>query len=595
MSLGNPQFSWVDTWEDAEELIRWLDTERPANLGCDTETGGLDWWREPLRVVQFGDANRGWVVPFDQWKGLCQDVLRKHTGPLTFFNAKFDLHFLETNELEVGRHRVNDAMVLAHLTDNTGTHALKSLGVRLVDPKSNVLEGFLKAGMNKNKWSWKTVPIDYPPYWMYAAMDPILTVRVWDELVERMENQWWPLYDMEMVLIQQAIDFERRGIRVDLDYCRNAKLGLEEKGEKLKAQVAEWGVMKPSSNIKVIKRLMLDGVHFTKLTEGGEKRREKGRTIRDQDYSLDEEVLDSIEHPLAALVKDYRHTMKIANTYLGNFISYSDDGFIHPSVRLLGARTGRMSIGRPSIQNLERSAMVRDAIIPREDHTLLLIDYDQIELRILASDAGMTDIIEGAKRGDDLHTLTAQRVYGLGDTLPTREQRGYTKNGTFSKLYGAGLEKFAATVRLPIKEAQAFLEQYDAANPEIVGYQQAIQNTGHQRRNETGRGYVDTAYGRRLYARKDKGMYTLVNYRVQGTALDVLKDKMARLHLEGLDQYLVAPIHDELVFDVPNDEVEEYEKEIVASMEDHKRFAAPLTVGVDRVSRWGDKYRDEDV
>src|SRR5690606_34987227 len=152
---------------------------------------------------------------------------------------------------------------------------------------------------------------------------------------------------------------------------------------------------------------------------------------------LDEESLDSIDHPLAKIVKEHRHARKIVGSYFENYLELAHGDIIHASINPLGAKTGRMSVSRPSMQNLERSATVRDAFIAREDHVLLLVDYDTIEYRLFAHYADMEEILEAARQGVDMHTRTAQQIYRK--EVIEKEERSITKNATYAKLYGAGV------------------------------------------------------------------------------------------------------------------------------------------------------------
>ena len=583
MGLDNPRLVLVETWEEAEEFRQWV-TDLIASdepwLGCDTETGGLLWWVEPLRTVQFGTADVGWVLPWDRWAGLIEDTFQRWDRILLFQNAKFDMHFLEREGIDVGRHRVHDTRIIAHLTNNVRFNGLKSLAASLVDSDANFLDHELKAGMKTHGWNWRTVPITFPAYWQYAALDPILTYRVWEEHQSEL-YEFAPLYDIEITVQQQLTDMEKRGALVDVEYCKDAIMGLESEMDELAERCRDFDVQSPTSNQQVIKAMLKDAVVFTKRTEKG-------------NISLDEEVLKSLDHPLAELVIKYRHAKKICGTYLQNFIKLSDkDGYLHPDVNQLGARTGRMSVGRPSMQNLERSSLVRDAIIARPGHKLVLIDYDQIEYRLMAHYAGMESIREAAIAGVDLHTVTARLIYNVDEV--TKEQRQITKNATFAKIYGAGIETFAETAQIPVVEAETFMAQYDLSNPEVPHFITELIRQVKVREDEEGVAYVTTHYGRRLRKHKGRGEYVLVNYLIQGTAADVLKEKMMRLSLEGLDDYLIMPVHDELVFDIPEDEIDELVPRLVEAMEEHTRFSVPLTVGVEIVDRWGDKYRKENT
>lgn len=589
MSLAGTKLHLVETFDEVTAFFRWLGNYR-GPLGVDTETGGLEFWRQPLRMIQIGNGEEGWALPAVLWFGAAAEALERWPGEIVMHNAKFDLHFLEREGIRVPRHRVHDTNIQAHLTDNVRPKGLKSLAVSLVDPQANLGEKALKAAFSEQGWDWDTVPYDFPPYWEYSALDPVLTCRVQQELAKELQS-FHSIYNLELAVQQMTLDMENRGIRVDLDYCERTIQALEGTAGDLQARAqAQWGVENLGSDMQVIRRLREDGVVFTKFTD-------KGRE------SLDAEALKGIDHPLADIVEEYRHATKLVGTYFSNYLELEDDEIIHPSINLLGAKTGRMSVSKPSMQNLERSALVRDAFIAREGRTLLLVDYDTIEYRLFAHYANLEEILEAAREGVDLHTVTAQRIYGIdpgqmsieGGTGVSPGQRGIAKTATYAILYGAGEEAFARQTNLDLPAAQAFLEQYHSQLPEVQEFQQVLMDTAYDRKGEYGKPYIRTGYGRRLFIPPWKGAYVLINYLVQGTAADVLKAQMLELNLRGLDEYLVLPVHDELVFDVPTEDVDEYEHAIVEAMTvPEGQFKCPLTVDVDRVNRWGRKYAKED-
>ena len=574
----------VDSSAEAERFLRWFGESRPL-LGVDTETGGLEWWRQPLRMIQVGDHDTGWAIPVEgprSWGGLIADVLREYRGPTVWQNLKFDAHFLQGDGYPCYLEAAHDTRIMGHLHDNDSPTGLKSMAVRYVDVSCGVADRELKAAMKANGWGWDTVPVAYDRYWQYAALDPVLTVRVAEELLPEVEARWAKPYDVELATQQVLIDMEQHGVQIDRTYCVQRLSQMRHRQTEVGDVVrTDHGVDNPNSQIQVVKALQDAGVKLTKRTEKGS-------------VSLDKEVLDSIEHPLAALVKEWRHIDKIAGTYLENFLDWSgEDGILHPSMNLLGAKTSRMSVSKPSLQNLERSPDVRDAFIPREGNVLLLVDYDQIELRLLAHYAQEQSMLDAIHEGHDLHTEMCRLIYELEDGADVpRELRQLTKNGTYAKLYGAGVTKFAQTVGVTPKQAEIFLEAYDTRFPRVVAFQKIMQETGENRLDGEGMAYVNTWLGRRLRVHEQK-IYRLVNYLIQGTAAEIFKMKLVELDLAGLSEYLVLPVHDEFVFDVPIDEVEEFSREVVRVATSENDFSVPLTVGTEVVKRWGDKYRDD--
>lgn len=191
----------------------------------------------------------------------------------------------------------------------------------------------------------------------------------------------------------------------------------------------------------------------------------------------------------------------------------------------------------------------------------------------------------------DLHTTTARMVYGDPTIDKKDPRRQPAKSSGFAKVYGAGLEQFAATAGIPVDEARRFMELYSQAFPGVDPFLGQVQAVGRRRLQTDGEAWVKTAGGRRQVASPDK-LYTLTNYLIQGTAADVLKQALVRLDQAGLAEYAILPVHDEIVFDVPVDLADEVAREAAAIMEvPAEVYGVPLTVGVDTYSRWGSKYR----
>jgi DNA polymerase I len=576
--LSGVRMNLVESLEDAWALKRWLGERRPV-LGFDTETGGLEWWRVPLRLVQVGDEHTGWAVPWGDWAGLVKEIFREYEGDLVAHNAAFDVHMLEHNGVKMKRELIHDTSVMAHIDDSARPRALKSLAEALVDKKATLGQEALHEGMAKRGWTWETVPVTFEPYWVYGALDPVLTCRMHSHLRPRMAA-YSGVYDLEMALLFICMDMEARGFRVDLDYTKRQAAILDDRKTLLYEQVwRDFGV-RPGSNDAVADRLIRDGIHLIKTTAKGK-------------WSTDEEVLSGIadRHPLAQLVLDYRQTSKFHKTYFTRILDLVDGDRIHASLNPLGARTARMSVSAPPLQQLPSdSPLVRDCFIASEGNTLGRIDFDQIEVRLLAHFAQEPDMIHAIRSGIDMHNFSAEKMYGPGFT---KKQRKMSKSGTFGKIYGIGADKFAVQQGVTTAEAQVFLAMYDQTFPAVPDFIQRVEQVGRQRRATEGRAYVTTPIGRRHYLHKhDDGYYKLVNYLIQGTAADVLKQKLITLDAAGFGPYLTLPVHDEIIFDVPEAESESIVREALALMQDHTSFAVPLSAGAEIAPRWGDGYRE---
>jgi DNA polymerase-1 len=589
-NLADVSLRRIESIDDVLELKRWFGERRPV-LGVDTETGGLDWWREPLRTIQFGDAMTGWCLDARLWLGPAIELLRAYEGDLVMHNMKFDTHFLEVNGVPVHRSRLHDTRTMAHLIDPVKATGLKPVSARLIHRGAAAGGQLLKQGMQENKWTWATVPVEFGPYWQYAALDPVLTARLYELFKPTIDSTYREVYELEIASTLVLADMERRGAYVDLTYCRDMVSKLEPYLAELRSWIKhEFGVANPGSDAQVIKYLNGLGIYWDKKTE-------KGNT------ACDKEVLGAIPHPFALAVLQYRDAQKLLSTYLMNYVDLTDsDGYLHASINPLGARTGRMSISRPSMQNLPRSQHPRNAFVPSPGRKLVLCDYDQIEMRLLAHFAQEEAMLAAIRYGDemtaaghsgyDVHSMNARGIYGLGmDEAVPKAKRQVTKNSGFAKIYGAGLAQFARTAGIPEHEAKAFLDLYDQRFPGVRRFQdQVIQvAAGRARTSEDGYAWVKSPVGRRHPCEVRK-MYKLTNYLIQGTAADVFKQAMVNLDLAGLSEYLILPVHDEAIADVPEDEAEEYGREMQKVMANTKDFSVPLTTDMEVVDRWGIKY-----
>jgi DNA polymerase-1 len=566
----------VETFEEAETFMSWLGERRPV-LACDTETGGLDWWRDELRMVQFGDFETGWSIPFHLWGGLALNAIKQYTGPITFHNAKFDVRYLNTNGANLSYTNVHDTRVMACLIDPAARSGLKDLATRWLGANSDDWESALKRTMALGKWTWATVPVTSPEYWQYAAMDTILTARLHQKLKPMITGRLEEIYELE-IAVEGIIDrMERKGVHIDLPYC---KARAEELAQTVEA-IADWCVTKygfgPGSNKKVADALIADGIHLEKETAGGS-------------YSVDETVLTNIDHPLAMYVLKSRKAAKYGNAYFSNYIDLADGDLLHPDVNTLGARTGRMSISRPALQQIPREKLLRDAFIPSAGNRLVSVDYDQIEMRLFAHFCQDPELIQAFKEEGDFFLNAASSIHGTRITDKKDDRRQLTKNASYAIVYGAGCSRFAQTAGVSYDQASSFMANYNRTFPGVEVFQKQLIALARQRGIDEGHAYITTPNGRRQPA-EDDALFKLVNYLVQGTAADIFKQSLVKLDDMGITEYFVLPVHDEVVFDVPEADAVAIGTEISATME-RNDFTVPLTCGVDILDRWGDKYVD---
>jgi DNA polymerase-1 len=583
VGLENVNITFVETAEQVLAFLHWLGLRRDV-LAVDTETSGLVWTHDKLRLVQVGDHENAWCFDAQDWMGLLRDVLPRYTGEFVFHNAKFDVHFLEhrgrvkwTSDMW---RRTHDTAVLAHLHQPDRGRALKSLTRTYIDPRAATAQQVLDMAMEKQKWGWGDIPVNFPYYWAYGGLDAVLTARLFTTLPrDRISDE---LYDVERKTLYATYKMETKGACIDVKFAIEKKNALDVFVQETKEWVkAYWGVDSIGSNLQLTRKFQELGFELTKLTESG------------LNFAMDEEVLSLIDHPLAAAVLAARKAEKMANTYLRNFIEMNIDGLVHCDMNTLGARTGRMSISRPALQTLTRGkGPVRDSFISRygeEDGRLVLVDYDQLEMRQLAVLSQDTNLVTAFFQPDDFFTTMTRAIYRdptIGKTDPRRQR---TKNARYARNYGAGLPKIALTNGIPLEEVELIEGGWSRQYPVAAEFPRAVENIARHRKQTEGEAYVMTPTLRRYEPAKKGEYYQLVNYLTQGFAADVFKEAIVRCDEAGLDEFFVLPIHDEGMFDVPVDMAEEVAQVAQKVMRDD-RYAVPFTTGYDIVARWGDKY-----
>jgi DNA polymerase-1 len=562
----------VETHEDVEEFFRWLGERRPI-LGFDTETGGLEWWHMRLRTVQFGDAMRGWTIPWEWWAGVPREVFRTYQGPMVAHNATFDIRFLERHGLQLPRF-IDDTFTMAHVLDPNRPLGLKELSKKFIDPMADAGQKALREGMKKNGWTWDTVPVDFLPYWVYSALDPIETARLW-ELFSPQIDAAGPaireLYEREIVVDRMMSDASVPGVRIDEEYARQERARLWDDVVRLRAEVEEeWG-MSPSADVKVAERLVADGMPLTERTATGR-------------VKLDAAALEGLEgkHPLADQVLQFRRASKFVAAYFDGVLKRLDGDRVHCEIRTLGARTGRMSVAQPALQQIpSHDTSVRRMFIPGEGNVLMSIDFSNIEVRILAHLCRDETMMNAFLADADVHMEMARAMYGPD---AGKAERKHSKSGTLGKIYGIGTKKFAKQQGVTVEEAEKFMAFYDEKFPGVTDFVRAVEYTARHRLKEEGTAYVQVDGGRKHQltyreAAEWEKFYTLVNYICQGTAAELLKEKIVALRDAGLAEYIRLPVHDEILFEVPVEKVYEVGSLALEVMEDRSltKWAVPIT------------------
>ena len=586
------ELTWVQTLDEALAFKSWLG-ERRTWLAVDTETGGLDWWRDDLRTVQFGDRHRGWCMEWKWWAGVAAEALRDYEGPIAMHNAKFDTHFLETNGAPLKRWLVHDTRAMAHILSPAERSGLKPRAAKVLGPWATHGEDDLKIAMTKGGWGWDTVPTEL--LWQYAAFDTVITAQLADELYPWIAQDYADVYQLEIASTQVLTDMERRGVRIDQDYLLRAQEDwARERAAAAHELKASWHIENAGSDAQVMRALEREiGWRPLVFTDKGNPK-------------LDDEILVAIDHPVAQLTRHHREFRRMAGT-AESILELTDKrtSRLHTSINPLGARTGRMSSSRPNLQNLPAGdSRVRNAVTVEDGNIGVKADYDQIEMRIFAHYSGDQNMIAAIRYGDqmtadghegyDLHSSSARMVWGIPWDQPVpKKTRSRVKGVGFGKVYGSGLEKFAASSGLSLSEAQQAINAYETAFPESrrTAFPSRVAEALVRRDREQGDPYVLTAYGRKQPC-WPREAYKAVNYLCQGTAADVLKAKLVELSRTWLGAHMLLPVHDEILNEVPQGAEHEAMETLQQVMPERAKFQVPLTVEAQTFQRWGDGYGD---
>jgi DNA polymerase I len=602
--LEGVKLELVDSVEQAERFISWMGQRRPLNaIAVDIETGelpgnpkddALSPWHGRIRLIQVGDAMTGWAIPWDEWKGVFYQAMKKFDGPIVCHNIAFEARWFDIqSEWDLPWHRAHDTMIMAHLIDPLGPGGLKPLTARYIDNKAAYLQSVLDTGLLDNGWTWGTVPITYEPYWGYGAMDTVLTMRLFEKFWELCgpDQPYSKAYELEMNTRRIVTRMELNGARVDLEYSKKKYDELMNYTEQVKLWTYNTYNASVTSNVQMAKVFEEQlGAYISETTPSGAK-------------SLNADQLTWFTIQGSPEVKQLADTMlkqrkadKVANTYFLNFINDNVNSFVHPSVKTLGARTGRMSIQNPALQTLPKGDdTVRRAFLPKDDdHVIVTSDLDQVEFRMFSSLSGDANLINlfnlADATGSDPFTEIGREIYNDPSMQKSDSRRGLIKGVVYGRLYGAGVAKQALTAGVSEQQMRSVSDAFDSRYPGMRLFQKKIEDVGLQRQKTEGQGYIKTWTGRRLPCDQDK-IYTLVNYGIQGGAAEVFKANLVKLDQADLTELLIVPVHDEIVLNAPRKDVEEIKQLVRQCMTTRDGWSVPLTADVDGpLENWGQKY-----
>ena len=547
---------------DMSPVLQHLITSVGGFLCMDTETTGLDPESDTLRTIQVGDQRQGFVIPADV-------ALTRHEWlyhhEWWFFNAPFDLAFLARAGVDTKRLRWRDARILAHLMDSRGhkdgglghsfAATLETLGLaeKFGEDKRLVKEAAKAAGVSVGEFFAK-VPIDNELFIRYATNDAVALAHMVPILQQRVnELGMGHLVDWEHEVLAACNHMSNVGLLVDDAVVAEKREEQRKIYQDAVQEAQQWGVTSLGSPL-VAEIIATDGVKLPKTATG--KPSVKG--------------LAEGTHQLGDIVLRGKHAKKLDSTYLSKL-----NGVVHPKITSLAAVTARMSVSEPPLQQLPSGdSYIRDCIVARPGHTLVSIDYSSQELRMLAVYCGAGALQRQLSSGADLHQITADSA-GVS--------RSVGKMANFLAVYGGGPAALASQAGISYPQAKRVIDSLERQWPEYKLFSGAAQAAAKRH------GYVVTKTGRRIPLQTQH--YRAVNYLVQSASRDVTASAIVRVWRSKWGQYMRLPVHDEVLYEVPTELLQQFKQEVPQMMEttiEGVHFPVDVDVHGDR---WGNSYR----
>lgn len=403
----------------------------------------------------------------------------------------------------------------------------------------------------------------------------------WEAL--KADANLWALYEeVELPLMSVLREMEEAGVRIDVAKLKEAEHQLTAELEALEQEIYTMaGTTLNINSPRQVGDLLFETMHLS----------DKAKKSKTGQYSTSEEVLLGIKdrHPIVGKILDYRELKKLISTYVTSLPGYINPqtGKIHTTYNQTVTATGRLSSSNPNLQNLpirsERGKLIREAVIPDPGCLFLSADYSQIELRLLAHFSGDEHMQEAFRQGQDIHAATAAKIFRIPIEQVTADQRRRAKTANFGIIYGISAFGLSQQLDCSRAEAKALIDGYFEAFPRVVDYIES------QKQKAREKGYAETLFGRRRYLPdilsqnatvRSFAERNAVNAPIQGTAADIIKMAMVsisrRLHMEQLRAQMIMQVHDELNFNVPEDEVERVREIVVGEMQHVVHLSIPL-------------------
>ena len=586
------------------QLDAWLSRVTAAALTCiDTETTNLDPQAAQLVGISLAvEADRAAYLPlahryagapdqlpFDATLARLKTWLEDPGCAKVGQNVKYDLHVFANHGIAL-RGVQHDTLLQSYVLESHKPHDMDNLAQRYLGVRTITYEEV--AGKGAGQIGFEQVSVERATE--YSAEDADVTLQLHHKLhplVAADEKLAYVYEQIEMPVLQVLFDMERVGVLVDAGLLEQQSHELGRRMLEIEQRAKEVAGQPFNLNSpKQIQEMLFEKnqLPVLKKTPGGQP-------------STDEDVLEqlALDYPLARLILDYRTLSKLKSTYTDKLprMVNSRTGRVHTNFAQAVAVTGRLSSNEPNLQNIPiRNAegrRIREAFVAPPGHRILSADYSQIELRIMAHLSGDENLLAAFRSGEDVHRRTAAEVFGIPGSEVAAEQRRYAKTINFGLIYGMSAFGLASQLGIERSAAQQYMDRYFMRYPGVKAYMDQTRKSAREK------GYVETVFGRRLYMidirasnnqRRQGAERAAINAPMQGTAADLIKLAMIQVHRwlreQQLASRLVLQVHDELVFEVPDSEVELLERELPRLMTGVAHLAVPLVVDVGVGPNW---------
>ena len=597
-----------ETILDKKSFDHWIKKLKKAQqFAFDTETTSLDYMQARVVGVSFAvKTGEAAYVPFahdyldapqqlseQEVLGALKPLLEDKSKGKIGQNLKYDAHVLSNHGISM-QGITQDTMLESYVLDSTQRHNMDDMALRLLGHSTIHFEDIAGKGAKQLTFNQVDLALAGP----YAAEDADITLQIHEKLSQALaaEPALKKVYEeIELPLLNVLLKIERNGVKVDVAMLEQQSKQLAERMK----EVEQLAYDEAGETFNLASPKQLSTILFEKLKIPSSKKTKTGQ------YSTAEDVLQELaaEYTLPKLLLEHRSLSKLKSTYTDKLPLQvnKDTGRVHTSYNQTVAATGRLSSTDPNLQNIpirsEEGRRIRQAFVAPKGYKLLAADYSQVELRIMAHLSEDTNLLKAFSDGIDVHRATAAEVFGVALDKVETEQRRAAKAINFGLIYGMSAFGLAKQLNIGRYEAQDYIDVYFARYPGVRDYMDKTREKAHDR------GYVETVYGRRLYLpeinsrngqRRQYAERTAINAPMQGTAADIIKRAMITvdqvLAASRVDAKVVMQVHDELVVEVVEKDIEALADLLRLEMEQAATLKVPLVVDIGIGDNWDEAH-----